>query len=587
MPVLTLLQLTAYTTATAPVVDAPWGRVQGVVIGGDGSRKVHGFLGVPYARPPVGHLRFEKPQPHPGPGPGQTFVAENTSPACYQIPFLIGSDRQLSEDCLILDIYVPTTPAVALRPVMFFIHGGGFAMGDAPYYRPSKLVVDEDLIVVVIQYRLGVFGFLITGDGVLPPNLGLWDQNLALRWVRDNIAAFGGDPDMVTIFGESAGSMSVGMHTVSPHSKGLFKRAIQQSGAPHGLFGISSLIVPELFVNLSKTLDCAGSSTQQRVACLKEIPAAEFQAKASEFAQSMNLLNLALPVIDGDFFLAHPMDILRDADLLAQSSLEDVETIIGFNDQEGALVLFIRLWGNLTDEVMTSRQFFEMNLQFCLAASGLIPSPILAKTAAFHYLGADFDEDRVSLQGLADMYGDCVLTSSIIDWALALADNPRTAPKYMYVMEHEFAFNKGRDLPGSHHGDELTFLFDSEQLFPKNSIFNLLNKTAGLSEEEKPLAAMFSKLFGSFARSGTPDLVSPGTGQWPQFTRDTQQFLSISNTPKVVDNLGRYKVRWALWNKLLSELNKLTAGQSQGQGPEESRAENADKAEEKGKKQEL
>ena len=116
--------------------------------------------------------------------------------------------------------------------MMIWIHGGGFISGSAREYIPSELITENDVIVVVIQYRLGILGFLSSGDDVAPGNYGLWDQTLAIRWVKDNIRAFGGDPDSMTIFGESAGAASVGYQILSPASRGLFSRAILQSGTP-------------------------------------------------------------------------------------------------------------------------------------------------------------------------------------------------------------------------------------------------------------------------------------------------------------------------------------------------------------------
>ena len=148
------------------------------------------------------------------------------------------------------------------------------------------------MIVVVIQYRLGALGFLTSGDDVLPGNLGLWDQHLALRWVKDNIRAFGGDPDSVTIFGESAGSMSVGAHVMSPHSRGLFKRGIMQSGSPQDMDNFSGGVHVDLrqaFKDLAAKFDCKGDTTQELLECLRQQPVTEFLNKSTEFSASLSL----------------------------------------------------------------------------------------------------------------------------------------------------------------------------------------------------------------------------------------------------------------------------------------------------------
>ena len=137
--------------------------------------------------------------------------------------------------------------------MMIWIHGGGFTQGSASEYIPSELITENDVIVVVIQYRLGILGFLSSGDDVSPGNYGLWDQTLAIRWVKDNIRAFGGDPDSMTIFGESAGAASVGYQILSPASRGLFSRAILQSGTPLTSWALNQDPVKSLYYLANKT----------------------------------------------------------------------------------------------------------------------------------------------------------------------------------------------------------------------------------------------------------------------------------------------------------------------------------------------
>ena len=156
------------------------------------------------------------------------------------------------------------------------------------------------MIVVAIQYRLGALGFLTSGDDVLPGNLGLWDQQLALRWVKDNIGAFGGDPDTVTIFGESAGSMSVGAHVLSPQSRGLFKRGIMQSGSFKDIDNYSGGVdFKQTFKDLATKLDCQGDTTQELVSCLQQQPAEEILKKSTEHSSMLSLETYFWPRTDG------------------------------------------------------------------------------------------------------------------------------------------------------------------------------------------------------------------------------------------------------------------------------------------------
>src|SRR5438477_9149816 len=212
------------------IVETTAGKVQGTVADG-----VHVFKGIPFGAPPVGELRFRPPQPAPcweGVRQCQDYgrVALQ-SPSPLERLFSARAP-EMDEDCLSLNVWTPACDG-GKRPVMVWIHGGAFVTGSSatPWYDGSTFARDG-VVVVTINYRLGVFGFLhVDGQG----NNGILDQVLALEWVRDNIAAFGGDPDNVTAFGESAGAMSVGTLLGMPVAKNLFAKAIPQSGAGHNV----------------------------------------------------------------------------------------------------------------------------------------------------------------------------------------------------------------------------------------------------------------------------------------------------------------------------------------------------------------
>ncbi|KAH9641184.1 hypothetical protein HF086_004571, partial [Spodoptera exigua] len=189
----------------------------------------YSFKGIPYAQPPVGDLRFKAPEP-PLPWEG-IRSAKEFGPICYQKDFESQSKITGSEDCLFLNVYTPELQPQNPVPVMFFIHGGGFysGSGNDDMYGPEFLV-RQGVILVTINYRLEVLGFLCLDTEEVPGNAGMKDQVAALQWVNKNISHFGGDPKNITIFGESAGGASVSYHLVSPMTKGLFQRAICQSG---------------------------------------------------------------------------------------------------------------------------------------------------------------------------------------------------------------------------------------------------------------------------------------------------------------------------------------------------------------------
>ncbi|XP_022905582.2 venom carboxylesterase-6-like [Onthophagus taurus] len=224
------LQLGVFTTEEAPKIEISNGLLQGFFSNSYNGRKFIGFEGIPFARPPIGELRFQPPEePYNWTG---TWMA-NTKHSCIQfLESVAGLEMPSSEDCLYLNVYVPkeTISPEDNLDVLIFIHGGGFMLGHPHTLFGPKYLMDTDTITVSINYRLGPLGFLSTQDEIVPGNNGLKDQNLALKWVQKNIKFFGGNPDSVTISGLSAGGASVHFHFLSSLSKGLFHRGYSASG---------------------------------------------------------------------------------------------------------------------------------------------------------------------------------------------------------------------------------------------------------------------------------------------------------------------------------------------------------------------
>nr|XP_034378534.1 carboxylesterase 5A isoform X3 [Arvicanthis niloticus] len=300
---------------------------------------VNVFLGIPFAAPPLGLLRFSNPQP---PIPWDNFREATTYPnMCFQnIEWFIIYQKllqvrypklEVSEDCLYLNIYAPAhANNGSSLPVMMWIPGGGFETGSASIYDGSALAAYEDVLVVTIQYRLGIFGFFNTQNQHAPGNWAFQDQLAALLWVRENIKYFGGNPDSVTIFGSSAGAISISSLILSPLSKGLFHRAIMQSGVA---------IIPSL-----KSLDNELKHDLQVVAdiCKCNVSDSEALLGCLRNKSSLELLGLGQKVksftrvIDGSFFRDEPLE------LLSQKTFKAVPSIIGVNNQECGYLLPVR-----------------------------------------------------------------------------------------------------------------------------------------------------------------------------------------------------------------------------------------------------
>ncbi|XP_015344118.1 cocaine esterase-like isoform X2 [Marmota marmota marmota] len=324
-------------------------RVKGTDVG------VHTFLGIPFAKPPVGPLRFAAPEP-PDPWSG---VRDGTShPAmCLQdvarntlVTNLLNLTLHpipMSEDCLYLSIYSPAHAREGSNlPVMVWIHGGALVVGSASMYDGSILAAIENVLVVTIQYRLGVLGFFSTGDQHATGNWGFLDQVATLRWVQQNIAHFGGNPDRVTIFGQSAGGTSVSSHVVSPMSQGLFHGAIMESGVAllPKIIDISSEVVSMMVANLSACgqvesealVSCLrGKSEQEMLAITKGLNIADTQKEmdrrtAQAILQRMSTY-LMLPAEFGDLLMEEYMGDNEDPQTLRLQLQEVMADILFVN----------------------------------------------------------------------------------------------------------------------------------------------------------------------------------------------------------------------------------------------------------------
>ncbi|EDV20447.1 uncharacterized protein TRIADDRAFT_32115, partial [Trichoplax adhaerens] len=234
----------AYGADSYVVAQTDKGAVRGKTYNVD-DKQCHVFLGVPYAEPPVGSLRFMNSIPLKKSW-RSTRDALQFSPSCpqtYVVPQIYDRlDKSLpeskeNEDCLYLNIYTPKVDSKSpLLPVLVWIHGGGYVMGTGANWHGETLSTREDIVVVTINYRLGALGFMTArnekNSDILPANNGQLDQNIALKWIQRNIRHFGGDKTKVTIAGNSAGAVSIGFHLLSPSSQGLFRSAVLQSGTP-------------------------------------------------------------------------------------------------------------------------------------------------------------------------------------------------------------------------------------------------------------------------------------------------------------------------------------------------------------------
>lgn len=299
-------------------------------------KSVSKFLGVPFAAPPIGNLRFKPPDP-PRQWKPDVRQAKQHGNICWQdddyevFIRIFTQDFVYSEDCLYLDIY---SPNVTLSlPVMVYIHGGGYESGTALIFQSDMLAL-HGVVVVVIQYRLGPFGFMTTGDSAAFGNYGILDQVAALKWVKENIKNFGGDPSKVTIFGKSAGGTSVSLHLLSPLSKNLFHQAIAESGVDLSSFATQPTSIGVHFAKeLAKKLDCTTSDHTLMVDCIRGKEGSEIQKAAESVKNTHHQYVRWAPIVDRNFLDDSPQQMRRRGDF------KKVPLMISFTSNEGSTFL--------------------------------------------------------------------------------------------------------------------------------------------------------------------------------------------------------------------------------------------------------
>jgi para-nitrobenzyl esterase len=469
------------------------GELEGI-ISADG--KVRTFKGIPYAAPPVGPLRWKAPQPAPS-WTGVRKAAEY-GPRCMQnrvFDDMVFHDNGPSEDCLYLNIWMPASPRQEKLPVMVWIYGGGFVAGSTSEPRQDGgNLSKKGVIVVSLNYRLDVFGFFShpelakeSGHNAAG-NYGLLDQVAALQWVRTNIAEFGGDPENVTLFGESAGSFSVSALTASPLARGLFRRAIGESGA---FFGTTLRLKP-LAETEKADLEFARTSLgTTSIEALRAKPADEI-LKASAKQRMLRFT----PNIDGYFL---PQDV---AAIYAEGRQNPVCLLAGWNADEGD---YHSIFGK---EAPTAKNFEA----YARKLFGTNADAFLKL-----YPAATDAEARRSAQ---DFAGDQFIGYSTWEW-LEMQRKTGKSPAYRYRFDQTLPWAAGYtpkpgEEPTAPHAAEIEYVFGM-----------LSSRNLPWRPEDWKVSDRMQSYWTNFARTGDPN--GPGLPHWPVYSsQDGNQVMHLS-----------------------------------------------------------
>ncbi|KAJ8943543.1 hypothetical protein NQ318_023054 [Aromia moschata] len=461
-----------FVVAEDPIVQLSSGKIRGRVAQTFHNTTFYAFQEIPYAAPPVGSLRFKASEPV-DPWDGILETVENTK-ICYQYS---STNSLQNEDCLYLNVYTPVDPNSSEEslPVLVYIHGGGFVSGDAIYNTmgPDFFMDTKRIVVVTINYRLGIFGFLSTEDDIIPGNYGLRDQTFALKWVQDNIHLFGGDPSKVTIDGQSAGSASVSYHILSKQSQGLFRAAISESGTVLTTWAYQRY-ARDMAYQTAKAVDSAfteDNSSEELLTLLQNVSAKDLQTVASKVSVPSNHINTGYPfapVVDNgdDAFL--PVFAYETVNM---GEINKVAVLMGMNSEET-----IGEAGDLAS-LKTKMTNYDNDLSLIVNDDFHIENTTLqtmiGETLRSLYTDGLFQDD---LGASIRFLSDCRYTTSIIKFA-------QLASKLTYIYFYHFSYdgdmgNMNVHIDGAEsvgHSEELQYLWrnsrnDDVSVFPEADV---------------------------------------------------------------------------------------------------------------------
>ncbi|WP_244406122.1 carboxylesterase/lipase family protein [Methylocella silvestris] len=503
------------------------------------------FLGIPYAEPPVGDLRWRPPKKHAA--WTDVLDAKNFGPTCAQITTLglFAGPANNNEDCLYLNVFSPNVdPASRTKlPVIFWIHGGGNVDGESNDYDAGKLAAEGDVVVVTINYRLNLMGFLahpaLDAEGHLFGNYGILDQQLALNWVRRNISAFGGDKNNVTVGGQSAGASNTAAQMISPLAAGLFHRAILQSGVSY-FSGLAPLAVAEAKgVAFAAAAGCGSGADSATAQCLRNLPAEKVEALSG--TQTGNGPYITYLVEDGQIL---PRSFTSS---FQSGQFNQVPVMNGTVQDEANFTLGITEYFKKPRTPFTEDDFKNLVTSTYSGNAGPGGSPpaypagtvnkVLARYPLNAYASPQLAMDAVTtdVSACRSFYASELLASQTPVYGYEFQE--RTAPFYFPKMP---GF-----LPLAYHTADIQFLFPLFHGGP-DGIAHDLNK------KQQVLADQMTGAWTNFAWTGNPN--GQGNNPWPQYKGKPGSYYLAQNIPVQTTFTGKEFAaahKCDFWQKIL------------------------------------
>ncbi|XP_033474800.1 bile salt-activated lipase-like [Epinephelus lanceolatus] len=548
--------LSSASAAKLGVVQTEGGQVEGKSHRMGLFRSVDVFKGIPFADVPG---KWEKPKPHPG--WSGILKATTHRDRCLQVT-LLQTKTQGSEDCLYLNIFVPQGRKLSTNlPVMVYLFGGAFLLGASndvailgdSLYDGKEMADRGDVIIVTVNYRVGTLGFLSSGDARLPGNYGLWDQHAAISWVRRNIAAFGGNPDNVTIFGQSAGAASASFQMLSPYNKGLFRRVITQCGVALSPWALQRNPMA-LTKKIARKVGCWRSNEDDMITCLKmSDPVGLTMAGKIDVllilgkGVVMDLLELA-PVIDGDFIPDDPSRLFHNA--------AGVDYMAGVNSMDGHIFAGVDVPSINQRKANTTVEDVKGLLAGLTKEKG--NAAIDSAYSVYSSTWGSAPDPEVVKKTVADIETDFLF---LVPTQIALqlhANNASGAHTYSYL------FNMKTRIPGfprwvgAEHAEDLQYVFGKPFATPLVYF-----------PRHRDLSRYMIAYWTNFARTGDP---SNGNHKvpapWPAYTRAHHPYMTINH--KISKSSVSYDLRSeyvTYWTQTYSRLPSVRrAGEEEDDG---------------------